>query len=108
MVAGAPSGDAGTIPALPASVRRRFPGYPEPLLRDPAHRTFLAARLMEEGNGEELRWLLATIGRGMLASLLERRGGRLLSRRSRAFWSRVLGVASSAPHPLAPELWPLA
>jgi hypothetical protein len=63
---------------------------------------------MEEGDGEELRWLLAAVGRAPLAALLAAHGGRRLSRRSRAFWSRVLGVASAPGHPLARELWPLA
>ncbi len=68
----------------------------------------MALRLMEEGSGEELRWLLLAVRRDALAALVARRGGRALSRRSRAFWERVLGVASSAPRALAPELWPLA
>ena len=89
-------------------MRDRFPGYDEAMLLDPAHRSFVALRLMEEGSGEELRWLLRTIGRDALATLVARRGGRALSRRSRAFWERVLGVASSPQHPLAHELWPLA
>jgi hypothetical protein len=98
----------GAVVALPATVRGRFPGYSDGALRDPAHRDFVAARLMEEGSGEELRWLLAAVGSEPLAALLAGRGGRLLSRRSRAFWSRVLGVPSSPPHELASELWPLA
>ena len=89
-------------------MRDRFPGYDEATLRDAAHREFVALRLMEEGSGEELRWLLHAVGRDALAALVARRGGRVLSRRSRAFWERVLGVASSPPHPLAHELWPLA
>ena len=107
------SGGAGeerpsAAPTLPAAVRERFPGYaPEELLA-PEHRDFLAARLMEEGSGEELRWLLRAVGREPLASLLARRGGRALSRRSRAFWQRVLGMSSAPPHPLAHEIWPLA
>ncbi len=94
--------------SLPPAVRDRFPGYDEATLLDLAHRSFVALRLMEEGSGEELRWLLRTVGRDPLADLVERRGGRALSRRSRAFWERVLGIASSPPHPLAHELWPLA
>jgi hypothetical protein len=100
--------DAGALAPLPAAIRVRFPGYADAVLRDPAHRAFVAARLMEEGSGDELRWLLDAVGGEVLASLLARRGGRMLSRRSRAFWSRVLAVESSPPHPLAPELWPLA
>jgi len=86
----------------------RFFGYDAGDVLDPANRDFLIARLMEEGTGEELHRLLRTVGREPLASLLERRGGRALSRRSRAFWERVLGVHSAPSHPLAHELWPLA
>jgi hypothetical protein len=93
---------------LPAAVRDRFPGYGERELLAPEHRDFLVARLMEEGNGAELRWLVRAFGREALASLLARRGGRALSRRSRAFWQRVLAEGSAPPHPLAHELWPLA
>jgi hypothetical protein len=99
---------AGDLPALPPAVADRFPGYDHAALRQPARRDFVLARLMEEGTGAELRWLLAVVGSERLAALLAARGGRLLSRRSRAFWERVLGVASSAPHPLARELWPQA
>jgi len=98
----------GEASSLPAAVRERFAGYDEAALSAPAHRDFLIARLMEEADGAELRWLVRTVGRDALASLLARRGGRALSRRSRAFWERLLGVRSAAPHPLAHELWPLA
>lgn len=77
------------------------------------------ARLLEEGSGEELRDLVADLrgegggeGEGgaeaVLASWLAARGGRELSRRSRAFWELVLAVPAGPAHPLAPELWPLA
>jgi hypothetical protein len=104
---GASDGDVDAA-GIPANVRQRFWGYDPAALAVPACRGFLAARLMEEGSGEELRWLLAAVGREPLAALLASRGGRLLSRRSRAFWERVLGVPSAPPHPLAQELWPLA
>ena len=105
--AGQRAGEAGAI-SLPAAVRERFSGYDDAELSAATHRDFLIARLMEEGDGAELRWLVRTFGRDALASLLARRGGRALSRRSRAFWERLLGVRSAAPHPLAHELWPLA
>lgn len=89
-------------------MRDRFAGYDEATLLEPAHRPFVALRLMEEGSGEELRWLLRTVDSAALAALVEHRGGRALSRRSRAFWEHVLGVTSALPHPLAHELWPLA
>ncbi len=96
----------GWSPWAGIRMRERFAGYSEATLVAPAHHAFLAARLMEEGDGEELRWLLATVGREALVDLLATRGGRLLSRRSRAFWERVLAAESAPPHPLARELWP--
>jgi len=108
-VTGASEGDAAPIAGeIPAAVRARFSTISEAALREPRHRPFLVGRLMEEGSGEELRWLVAEVGPAPLVALLRSRGGRLLSRRSRAFWERVLGVASAASHPLARELWPLA
>lgn len=98
----------GETSGMPAAVRERFAGYDEAAWTGPPHRDFLVTRLMEEGDGAELRWLVRTFGRDALASLLARRGGRALSRRSRAFWERVLDARSARPHPLAHELWPLA
>lgn len=75
------------------------------------------ARLLEEGSGDELRQLVADLGEGdpgegdaeaVLASWLAQRGGRELTRRSRAFWELVLAVPAGPSHPLAEELWPLA
>jgi hypothetical protein len=94
--------------ALPASVRSRFPAYDDAAMGDAESLPWLALRLLEEGNGEELRWLLGALGRERLAALVATRGGRQLSHRSRAFWTRLLGVAASPPHPLGRELWPLA
>jgi hypothetical protein len=105
---GADDGASPIEGEIPAAVRARFSAVSEAALREPRHRPFLVARLMEEGSGEELRWLVAEVGRDPLVALLGSRGGRQLSRRSRAFWERVLGIASATPHPLARELWPLA
>jgi len=93
---------------IPACVRARFPGVDETTLGAATHRDFLVARLLEEGDGDELAWLVRSVGLDAVADVVTRRGGRQLSRRSRVFWRRVLGVEPSAPHPLARELWPLA
>ena len=105
-MSGGEAAEAAAAP--PAAVLRRFPGHSAATVLDPAHRSFLALRLLEEGDGEELRWLLRTVGRDELAALVARRGGRALSRRSRAVWALARGVANAPPHPLAHELWPLA
>ena len=93
---------------LPPAVARRFPAYDEASVADSAHRAFLVARLLEEGESGELRWLFAAVGREAIAAWLAARGGGALSRRSRAFWSAVLEVPVPTPRPLARELWPLA
>jgi hypothetical protein len=95
------------LPPLPAAVRARFWGYEEGELRDPAHRGFVIARLLEEGEGDELRWLTAAVERDGLAAWLARHGA-ALSHRSRAFWCTVLGVPPPPPRPLAADLWPLS
>jgi hypothetical protein len=53
-----------------------------------------------------LRELFAAIGEAEARGWLENRGGRALSRRSRAFWQVVLAAGAAAP--LGRELWPLA
>jgi hypothetical protein len=96
------------LSGIPASVRARFPGVDEATLGAPEHRDYVVVRLLEDGDGDELAWLVRAAGRAALADVVARRGGRQLSRRSRVFWQRVLGVSASAGHPLAHELWPLA
>lgn len=97
-----------TIGPLPPAVARRFPDHEPEALREPAHRAFLVGRLLEEGDADELRWLFGAVGREAVAAWLAAHGGGALSRRSRAFWSLVLGVGVPPPRPLARELWPLA
>ena len=75
---------------------------------DPRSRGLVIARLLEEGDRGELAWLAREVGREEVAAFVREHGGRKLSARSRRFWSRALGVESSAPHRLAEGLWPLA
>ena len=107
MSRGAPTAPPA-LPELPAAVRARFAAYDEVDLRQPQYLPFVIGRLLEEGTGAELRWLLANEGKPALAAFVRAHGGRALSRRSRAFWQRVLAVEAPAPSPLARELWPLA
>jgi hypothetical protein len=104
---GAAAGEERALPPLPPAVHARLAGYAEQELRR-GGRGLLIARLLEEGERDELRWLLAALGRATLAEWLRGHGGALLSRRSRAFWASVLAVQTPAARPLANELWPLA
>lgn len=92
----------------PLSVARLFSHYPPQAAWAPSAADFLFARLLEDGAGEELAWLFAAHGEPAIAQWLRRRGGRALSRRSRAFWEIVLGARAEAPPAVAHELWPLA
>jgi hypothetical protein len=95
---------------LPAGVRRLFPHY-EPADLDPARGggSLLVARLLEDGDGADLAWLAGAVPEPDLAAWLERRGGRQLSVRSRAFWQLLLGRPAAGEPPAANRsaLWPL-
>lgn len=97
--------------APPSAILRLFDGYDTAQLEDPVHRDFVLERLLESGDGDDLCWLFAgtrlpeheTEARDWLAA----HGGRRLSRRSRAFWSLVLGTEPSPVAPLDAALWDL-
>lgn len=98
---------------LPAATLRLFDGYAPVELVRPEHRGFLIERLLEEGDREDLRWLVTQVGEAELADFFHRAGGRRLSARSRSFWSLVLDSATPAA-PVADSaaersaIWPLA
>lgn len=93
--------------SLPERTRRLFPelDLEDPLAAGGA-RDLLVGRLLEEGDGEDLRWLLAAVGEPAVADWLERQGERL-SRRSLLFWELVLGRRAPRRPAVAGELWPL-
>ena len=92
--------------SLPAGARRLFPHYEEEDLDPRRAPSLLISRLLEDGDAADLAWLLATFPEPEIAAWLTRHG-RLLSRRSRAFWGVVLGVETGPENPEAEALWPL-
>lgn len=93
--------------ALGARTLRNFPdGAPD--LGTVEGRGALLARLLEDGDREDLRALAAVVGRDTIAGWVARHGSRRLSRRSRAFWSTVLAHETPSASPAAEALWPLA
>jgi hypothetical protein len=98
------------VPPPPESTRRHFPdGTPDPSdLAERAGRGGLIARLLEDGDREDLAWLARAVGREALAAWLARHGSRRLSRRSRAFAAAALEIEDPGPLPSAEALWPLA
>ena len=91
--------------ALPERTARLFPN--EAVLSPESH-GLVIERILEDGDGGDLRWLTAELSERELAAWLARAGGRKLSRRSRAYWSRVLGADAGNPAASAAALWPLA
>jgi len=93
---------------VPERTLRLFPGLAAADLAEPTAggRDLLIGRLLEEGDGEDLRWLVTALGEPALAEWLARRGWRL-SPRSLPFWELVLGRRAPARPAAAAELWPL-
>lgn len=89
---------------VPPSLGRLFAHY-RGLPTDNEDRPFLVGRLLEEGEQGDLRWLTRQVDEDGLAAWLSAAGSRQLSRRSRAFWSTVLGVEASTDP--GDDLWPL-
>lgn len=96
---------AARLAPPPEGTGRLFP-HGVPL--DEAHRGNLIARLLEEGDAADLRWLVEQIGEGKVADWLRRDGGRALSHRSRVFWELVLDAEAGGGHRRAGDLWPPA
>lgn len=94
----------------PAATWRLFFGYEKILARTPTpgEAAFLIERLLEEGDGADVRWLFGAFGEAVVAGWLERHGARRLSRRSRAYWCRVFRIECSEPEAAARQLWPFA
>lgn len=93
------------LPPLPEATRRLFPGYDDAELAEGL--PFLIARLLEDGDEADLRWLCRNVPESELAAWLESRGGRQLSVRSRTFWVAVLDRPAGGEVPVRSALWPL-
>lgn len=90
----------------PPDTARLFPH--DRSIPDPEHeRPYLLARLLEEGESADLRWLTEVVPEGEIAAWFATSGGRALTHRSRAFWRLVLAVEPAPPASVATELWPL-
>jgi hypothetical protein len=73
---------------------------------------YVMARLLEDGDREDLAWLCRQLPASALAAWVERHGARRLSRRSLAFWAVTLDRPDLLPErqpALARrrELWPV-
>lgn len=89
----------------PPGLERLFPDAAG-LLSEPSN-PLVIARILEEGEEADLRWLAEVVDEAELRRWLEARGGRQLSPRSRRFWQLVLGATPSPASELEEALWNL-
>ena len=92
--------------APPPTTRRLFAHYEPSALTERAALHFVVLRLAEEGDRDDLRWLVGRCGGERIADVLSRRGRRHLSRRSRAFWEVVFGLDVRGAGSSDSEPWP--
>ena len=106
--------------ALPEAARRLFGDPTEPgaaarvalVLDAAAPDPYVMARLLEDGDREDLSWLCRQLPASALAAWVERHGVRRLSRRSLSFWAVTLDRPDLLPERQPElghrrELWPL-
>ena len=91
---------------LPSHTRRLFGHYAEVEKLATTSPNFVVARLFEDGDHTDLRWLTSTLREEQLVSWLQQYGDRQLSRRSHAFWCAVLQLPAARLEKTE-ELWPL-
>jgi hypothetical protein len=84
---------------------RLFPHHPQQDLD--AAPELVIGRLLEDGDGRDLRWMFATLGEEAVERWFAERGGRQLSARSRALWRLLLSCEPAAPAAGSEDLWPL-
>lgn len=96
-----------TGPAPPALAERLFPDVAREDLTLAGSRSLLLARLLEDGDRNDLAWLFTTLPESEIAAWFQSHGGRKLSRRSAAYWQAVLRVPAGAAAPGRADLWPL-
>lgn len=89
----------------PARTRRLFAHYEG--VNIPGADGLVLARLLEEGDSFDLRWLTGALSENALSTWLQVHGDRQLSRRSLAFWSVLLNPPGAAPNERENGLWPL-
>jgi hypothetical protein len=92
---------------LPPDARRLLSHYDDPARLPNESPTLVLAKLMEEGDVDDLRWLTSAWGEADLATWIDTRGHRQLSRRSLAFWRLLLDRPGDDHARPGDALWPL-
>ena len=91
---------------LPTNAQRLFAHYPDAERLPTDSPEFVIARLLEDGDGSDLRWLTSIFSETELSSWLNRHGSRLLTRRSLGFWRAVFDRPAPEISRPGEQLWP--
>lgn len=89
---------------LPEAALRLFAHDTEPHTLVETAPEMVMGRLMEEGDSQDLRWLIANFSETRLSEWLDKHDRRL-SRRSRAFWQSLLNRPDLGNSRSADDLW---
>ena len=92
-------------PGLPGDTRRLFAHYDAPDELAESAPTLVLSRVMEEGDSQDLRWLIDRYSEARIGDWLDRQGHRQLSRRSLSFWRLILDRDDTTIPEDADELW---
>lgn len=93
--------------SLPSKTMRLFAHYEVAERGLGPSSSLVIARVLEEGDHEDLQWLASIFGESRLSAWFAAHSDRLLTRRSRSFWRVVLGAPNSGDPVLGESLWPL-
>ena len=92
---------------LPGHACRLFAHYEDPAQLPAASSHLVLAKILEEGDRADLRWLTDRYSEPELATWVDQHGDRQLSSRSLAFWRIVLTRTGPGTRRAGEALWPL-
>jgi len=90
---------------LPGNACRLFAHYDDVEQLPAASPGLVIAKLLEEGEGSDLRWLTSAFPESRLSSWLDLHDTRLLSRRSRSFWRLLFDRPDRSTKESGDQLW---
>ena len=92
---------------VPLAARRLFPETHGSQLETDMSTAFVASRLLEAGDSNDLIALFSQCPEDEIRRVFLKRGFRQVDHRSRAFWSLLFGHQPIERDPIGEALWPL-
>ena len=92
---------------VPLATRRLFPEIHDSQLESDMSTAFVASRLLEVGDSNDLIALFSQCSEDEVCRVFLQRGCRQVDHRSRAFWSLLFAQQPIEGDPIGEALWPL-